>query len=208
MGLSLLLAALSGPAVAAPLEELGAIRAAFEAPEPPRTMGPLFWLHGGETPDLIREMVGVMHAGGMGEFTIESRPHRDYLGPEWWDACRTAIEEAERLGMGVWIFDEKWFPSGVAGGKVLEASPRHRRHFIVEVAQVVDGPGDRAIALPAGEEIVAVVAMPEDPKAALSDLSLIPGPGRPHPRSDGRPRPADGASAPTRSAPRRTTSII
>ncbi|MBN1422138.1 MAG: hypothetical protein JXP34_25415, partial [Planctomycetes bacterium] len=172
-------AAAAAAAAAPPTEDLDAIRAAFSAPEPPRTMGPLFWLHGGETPELIREMVGIMHAGGMGEFTIESRPHRDYLGPEWWEACRTAIVEAERLGMKVWIFDEKWFPSGVAGGKVLEASPRHRRHFIVEAAQVVEGPGERAIALPAGEEIVAVVAMPEGPEGSLSDLRLIPGPWAP-----------------------------
>lgn len=41
-----------------------------------------------------------------------------YMGEEWFTAFETAVNEAGRLGLEVWIYDEDGWPSGFAGGKV------------------------------------------------------------------------------------------
>jgi hypothetical protein len=49
-----------------------------------------------------------------------------YLSPEWFRLWKVALEEAERLDMNVWIYDENSYPSGFAGGLVPEAMPESR----------------------------------------------------------------------------------
>ncbi len=41
-----------------------------------------------------------------------------YLSEEWFNCYQWALEEAEKLGLEVWIYDENGWPSGSAGGKV------------------------------------------------------------------------------------------
>jgi hypothetical protein len=49
-----------------------------------------------------------------------------YLSPEWFRLWKVALEEAERLDMNIWIYDENSYPSGFAGGLVPEAMPQSR----------------------------------------------------------------------------------
>jgi hypothetical protein len=49
-----------------------------------------------------------------------------YLSEEWFRLWKVALEEAERLDMNVWIYDENSYPSGFAGGLVPEAMPESR----------------------------------------------------------------------------------
>jgi hypothetical protein len=49
-----------------------------------------------------------------------------YLGPEWFRLWKAALDEAERLDMNVWIYDENSYPSGFAGGWVPELMPESR----------------------------------------------------------------------------------
>jgi len=49
-----------------------------------------------------------------------------YLSPEWFRLWKVALEEAERLDMNIWIYDENSYPSGFAGGFVPEAIPESR----------------------------------------------------------------------------------
>ena len=41
-----------------------------------------------------------------------------YMGEEWFRCFGAVVEEAEKLNMDVWIYDEDGWPSGFAGGKV------------------------------------------------------------------------------------------
>lgn len=51
---------------------------------------------------------------------------QDYLRSEAaWTALVDAVHAAERLGMIVWIYDEEGYPSGAAGGRVLEGNPEY-----------------------------------------------------------------------------------
>lgn len=49
-----------------------------------------------------------------------------YLSEEWFKLCEVALDEAEKLGMKVWIYDENSYPSGFAGGFVPDQMPESR----------------------------------------------------------------------------------
>ncbi len=49
-----------------------------------------------------------------------------YLSADWFRLWKAALQEAERLDMNVWIYDENSYPSGFAGGFVPEAMPESR----------------------------------------------------------------------------------
>ncbi len=139
-------------------ENLEALRKDFTASDPPKTLGPLFWLHGDEDEQLIRHIIGKMDEGGCCEFTIESRPHKFYLQQKWWDDLAVCFDEAEKRGMKVWIFDEKWFPSGMAGGLVQQANPTFERQYLVAHRKDITGPGTQRITPPKGDRVIAIVA--------------------------------------------------
>ena len=80
--------------------------------------GPLFWLHGDESRERLEMYVGKVAEGGNGSFTTESRPHNDWLGPNWYRDVRICLDAAKKHGLKLWIFDEKWWPSQGVGGKV------------------------------------------------------------------------------------------
>lgn len=48
-----------------------------------------------------------------------------YMGKEWFDCYRFVINEARRLGLEVWIYDEDGWPSGFAGGRVPAMGEKH-----------------------------------------------------------------------------------
>ncbi len=83
-----------------------------------RLTGPLFWLHGDETPERLEMYVGKVAEGGNGCFTAESRPHNDWLGPNWYRDLGICLDAAKKNNLKMWIFDEKWWPSQGVGGKV------------------------------------------------------------------------------------------
>lgn len=48
-----------------------------------------------------------------------------YMGEEWFDCYRFVVNEAKRLGLEVWIYDEDGWPSGFAGGQVTALGEKH-----------------------------------------------------------------------------------
>lgn len=42
-----------------------------------------------------------------------------YFSEEWWQALETILQACRRLGLEFWIWDEDYFPSGLAGGRVV-----------------------------------------------------------------------------------------
>ncbi len=49
-----------------------------------------------------------------------------YLSDEWFRLWKVALDEAEKLDMNIWIYDENSYPSGFAGGWVPELMPQSR----------------------------------------------------------------------------------
>ncbi len=71
-------------------------------------------------PEKLREQIRTMKAMGMGGFYMHSRTGLDtpYLSDEWFECISSCIDEAEKLGMEAWLYDEDRWPSGAAGGIV------------------------------------------------------------------------------------------
>ncbi|WP_283153779.1 glycosyl hydrolase [Guptibacillus hwajinpoensis] len=116
------------------MEDYIELKEQFTSTSPPSSLFPLLWLHGDPREDAssIRQEIAAMDEGGCGGFIIESRPHRDYLGDGWWRDLDICIDEAKKRGMKVWIFDEEYYPSGIAGGKVLQSMPEARMKVLVK----------------------------------------------------------------------------
>ena len=70
---------------------------------------------------LIRQIQD-MKKDGYGGFFMHARSglKTEYLGKEWFDCVRACCEEAKKLGMQAWAYDENGWPSGFVGGKLLE----------------------------------------------------------------------------------------
>ncbi|MCD9021487.1 glycosyl hydrolase [Cohnella silvisoli] len=94
--------------------------------------GKPFWSWNGnlEKEELLRQL-HVFHEMGFGGVFMHSRTGlaTEYLGDEWFDLINLCAEEAEKLGMEAWLYDEDRWPSGTAGGMVTE-EPRLRQKFI------------------------------------------------------------------------------
>ena len=76
-------------------------------PEARRHTGPLFWLHGDDSKERLEMYVGKVAEGGNGAFTIESRPHNDWLGEGWWRDLSICLDATKKQNLQMWIFDEK-----------------------------------------------------------------------------------------------------
>lgn len=70
---------------------------------------------------------------GMNQVIIHPRfgLETPYLTDEWFEMVGFVINEAEKTGMKLWIYDELNWPSGYAGGAVLERNPKFcAKHMI------------------------------------------------------------------------------
>ena len=138
--------------------------------EAKRLTGPLFWLHGAESKERLESYVQKTAESGNGSFTAESRPHRDWLGEGWYRDLAICLEAAKQHDLEMWIFDEKWWPSQMIGGKV----PAQYATKVL-VAETVDVDGPRTIDLEGygGERYVAAVAGRVADGGAIDGESLI-----------------------------------
>ena len=52
---------------------------------------------------------------------------QDYMkSEEHWETLVEAVEACHWLGLTVWIYDEQGYPSGAAGGQVLQENPAYQ----------------------------------------------------------------------------------
>ncbi len=94
--------------------------------------GKPFWCWNGplDRSELLRQ-IHVLRDMGMGGFFMHSRTGlaTEYLGDEWFDLINACADEAEKLGMEAWLYDEDRWPSGTAGGMVT-SEHRYRMKFL------------------------------------------------------------------------------
>lgn len=66
-----------------------------------------------------------MHEKGIYEFIIHARKGMEieYLSDGWFDRIGFVLDKSKELGMKVWIYDEDNWPSGYAGGRVVQSNP-------------------------------------------------------------------------------------
>lgn len=102
-------------------------------------MLPFFWQHG-EDEATLRKYMHVIHDANIGAVCIESRPHPDFCGEKWWTDMDIILEEAEKLGMKVWILDDSHFPTGFANGAVKKAPGELHHQYLVYRILEMAGP--------------------------------------------------------------------
>ncbi len=90
---------------------------------------PFLWIHG-EGHEVYREMVQAIYNANIRAFCVEARPHKEFGKQQWWEDLEVILNEAERLGMRVWVLDDEHFTTGYACGGVLKAPIElHRQHI-------------------------------------------------------------------------------
>ena len=82
-------------------------------------------------PDHLRQQIRDMDKVGMGGFFMHARGGLEtpYMEDEWFDAVEASFDEARKLGMNAWCYDENGWPSGFAGGELLE-DPENWIHYL------------------------------------------------------------------------------
>lgn len=56
----------------------------------------------------------------------------EYLSEEWMQCIEACADEAEKLGMKAWVYDENGWPSGFVGGKLLEDEKNRDKYILVK----------------------------------------------------------------------------
>ncbi|WRT67480.1 uncharacterized protein IL334_004452 [Kwoniella shivajii] len=74
------------------------------------------------------EQINMFEEMGMGGFHMHTRVGLDipYMGEEFMDIVEGCVDKAKEKGMYAFLYDEDRWPSGFAGGKVLEGHPEHK----------------------------------------------------------------------------------
>ena len=88
-------------------------------------------------PEELRRQIRVMKDLGMSGFFMHARGglETEYLSDEWFEAVDACVDEAEKLGMEAWSYDENGWPSGFAGGALLH----DKKNFALAIEHK-DGP--------------------------------------------------------------------
>lgn len=158
---------------------------------------PFLWMHG-EEESVIRHYIKKINEAGIKSVCIESRPHEQFLKEKWWLDVDVIVEECEKLGMTLWILDDKHFPTGYAAGIIKEKYPQLQKVFLCTYQLDVIGPRknsgvlikwttrDRPNFMSVGTEmymdteqatsinkIVSVVAAPKTGYKKIEDSQLI-----------------------------------
>ncbi len=90
---------------------------------------PFFWLHG-EDHACLTEYIEKIEESGMKGLCIESRPHPDFVGEQWWQDVDHILSEVKKRNMKLWILDDSHFPTGYVNGKIKESYPEYLKSYL------------------------------------------------------------------------------
>lgn len=114
-----------------------------------------FWNDAME-PAEVRRQAGLMHAQNIGGYFMHARMGRvtPYMSDAWMAAIRAGVDEARRLGMEAWLYDEDGWPSGYGGGVVNALGDEFLQQYAV--AEIVERKPDEPVTLEGADEVIAV----------------------------------------------------
>ena len=135
--------------------------------------GTPFWAWNSKLePAVLREQIRVMKAMGMSGFFMHSRVglNTKYLSSDWFDCIDACVDEAEKLGMKAWLYDEDRWPSGAAGGLVTDEE-KYRIRELQMAGELPDG----AVELATFAVVLDGTEMRSARRLAAMDAPLRPG---------------------------------
>ena len=102
-----------------------------------------FLTHRFDTAEMAWQTAELAKAGFQGVFP-HARPGMltPFMSIDWWKGIDTILEVCRRTGMEMWIWDEDYFPSGLAGGRIVWENPGlvSRALFFTSARVSGDGP--------------------------------------------------------------------
>lgn len=109
-------------------DEAAEVRAIFKDPPRQYSTGPLWVWNDMLTEDQIRSTLRDLARQQIKQVWVHPRPGlmTPYLSEDWFRLWKVSLDEANRLDMNVWIYDENSYPSGFAGGFVPQEMPESR----------------------------------------------------------------------------------
>ena len=116
-----------------------------------------FWSWNGKLEiEELKRQIRWMKDNGIGGFFMHARSGliTEYLSEEWMQCIEACVEEGEKLGMEPWLYDENGWPSGFAGGKLLE-DPANCDKYILTETGAFDEKADASYLLD-GDKLVRV----------------------------------------------------
>src|SRR4051795_8199790 len=118
------------------------MREQFERPAREHGILPFWFLNGELDPEEMRWQLGELRAKGMAGVILHGRYGLEtpYIGDTYLDRIALAAEEAARIGLDTWIYDEMNWPSGTADGRVLRERPDLAQRYLQCVELNIRGP--------------------------------------------------------------------
>ena len=85
--------------------------------------------------NILTRQILWMKEQGIGGFFMHARGglRTEYMSEDWMQCVDACIETAKEQGMQAWIYDENGWPSGFAGGKLLEEEENRDAHITYKI---------------------------------------------------------------------------
>ena len=97
-------------------------------------------------PEELRWQIREMAKAGLGGFFMHARGglQTEYLSQEWLDCVAACLDEAQKLNMDAWLYDENGWPSGFGGGLVnalgVDYQQKYLRYKIIDASEAAELP--------------------------------------------------------------------
>jgi hypothetical protein len=102
-------------------------------------------------PEEVRRQIREMAKAGLGGYFMHARRGLEtpYLGSEWLEAVRAAIDEARHTDVTPWLYDEDCWLSGTCSGRVFEGNDEFQSKHLVcdEITSDAWEPSERTVAV-------------------------------------------------------------
>ncbi|MBE6598687.1 MAG: hypothetical protein E7638_04525 [Ruminococcaceae bacterium] len=97
----------------------------------------------------LRSQIRNMKSLHMNGFFMHARGglETEYLSDEWFACINACIDEAKKLGMEAWAYDENGWPSGFAGGILLDDPENHAAMLKYEFVKSFPSPDKDTVAV-------------------------------------------------------------
>jgi hypothetical protein len=99
---------------------------------------PPFEIWAGTTDETIRETIRKLQDAGLGGLVTNVSLENYLRNDKAWDILQRGVRIAHEAGLRVWIYDEEGYPSGTAGGLVLQQYPAGEAQGVI---RTVDSAG-------------------------------------------------------------------
>ncbi len=129
----------------------------FKNPTVKNRIKPFWFWNGDLTKEEIKHQILEMKDKGIGGAFICARQGMTvpYLSKKWFELVKYACEEAVKIGLENWLYDEYPYPSGVSGGEVLLENPDAIHTVLQTYKYNVSGETEISIELPFSKVLYA-----------------------------------------------------